>query len=89
MLLCTDLHGDNILAAQRESWLAIDPKPYLGDPAYDTLQHMLNCEGRLAAHPAGSPPGWPASPAQIPAGYDTGCSPAASRSQPARRSCAR
>jgi streptomycin 6-kinase len=51
-LLCTDLHGDNILAAQREPWLVIDPKPYLGDPAYDLLQHMLNCEDRLAADPA-------------------------------------
>jgi streptomycin 6-kinase len=53
VLLCTDLHGDNILAAQREPWLVIDPKPYVGDPAYDVLQHMLNCEGRLAADPAG------------------------------------
>jgi len=52
VLLCTDLHGDNILAAQREPWLVIDPKPYTGDPAYDLLQHMLNCEDRLAADPA-------------------------------------
>jgi streptomycin 6-kinase len=52
-LLCTDLHGDNILAAQRAPWLVIDPKPYVGDPAYDLLQHMLNCEDRLAADPAG------------------------------------
>ena len=51
-LLCTDLHGDNILAAQRARWLVIDPKPYVGDPAYDVLQHMLNCEDRLAADPA-------------------------------------
>ena len=53
VLLCTDLHGDNILAAQRAPWLVIDPKPYVGDPAYDVLQHMLNCEDRLAADPAG------------------------------------
>jgi streptomycin 6-kinase len=52
VLLCTDLHGDNILAAQRAPWLVIDPKPYVGDPAYDVLQHMLNCESRLAADPA-------------------------------------
>jgi streptomycin 6-kinase len=52
VLLCTDLHGDNILAARREPWLVIDPKPYVGDPAYDVLQHMLNCEGRLATNPA-------------------------------------
>ena len=51
-LLCTDLHGDNVLAAVRAPWLVIDPKPYIGDPAYDVLQHMLNCEGRLAADPA-------------------------------------
>jgi streptomycin 6-kinase len=53
VLLCTDLHGDNILAAQRTPWLVIDPKPYVGDPAYDVVQHMLNCEDRLAADPAG------------------------------------
>lgn len=53
VLLCTDLHGDNILAAERAPWLVIDPKPYVGDPAYDVLQHMLNCEARLAADPAG------------------------------------
>jgi streptomycin 6-kinase len=53
VLLCTDLHGDNILAAQRAPWLVIDPKPYLGDPAYDVVQHMLNCAERLAADPAG------------------------------------
>jgi len=52
VLLCTDLHGDNILSAQRAPWLVIDPKPYVGDPAYDLLQHMLNCEDRLAADPA-------------------------------------
>lgn len=52
-LLCTDLHAENILAARREPWLVIDPKPYVGDPAYDVLQHMLNCDARLAADPAG------------------------------------
>ena len=51
-LLCTDLHGDNILAALRQPWLVIDPKPYIGDPAYDVLQHMLNCEDRLGGDPA-------------------------------------
>lgn len=33
--------------------MVIDPKPYVGDPAYDVLQHMLNCDARLAADPAG------------------------------------
>jgi streptomycin 6-kinase len=53
VLLATDLHADNILAAQREPWLVIDPKPYVGDPTYDALQHMLNCPGRLRADPVG------------------------------------
>lgn len=51
VLLCTDLHAGNVLAAQREPWLVIDPKPYVGDPAYDALQHMLNCVGRLRSDP--------------------------------------
>ncbi len=50
-LLCTDLHAANVLAAEREPWLAIDPKPYVGDPAYDVLQHMLNHRERLLADP--------------------------------------
>lgn len=53
VLLCTDLHAQNVLAARREPWLVIDPKPYLGDPAYDPLQHMLNCEDRLVSDPEG------------------------------------
>jgi streptomycin 6-kinase len=53
VLLCTDLHAGNILAAQREPWLAIDPKPYAGDPTYDVLQHMLNCDQRLHTDPRG------------------------------------
>jgi streptomycin 6-kinase len=53
VLLCTDLHAGNILAAGREPWLAIDPKPYVGDPAYDAVQHLLNCEQRLRADPIG------------------------------------
>jgi len=50
-LLVTDLHAGNVLAAEREPWLVIDPKPYVGDPAYDVLQHMLNCRGRLVTDP--------------------------------------
>ncbi len=51
MLLCTDLHAGNVLAAEREPWLVIDPKPYVGDPTYDVLQHMMNCSERLQAAP--------------------------------------
>ena len=53
VLLCTDLHAENVLAAEREPWLAIDPKPYVGDPTYDALQHLLNCDERLRADPGG------------------------------------
>ena len=52
-LLCTDLHAENVLASKREPWLVIDPKPFVGDPTYDALQHLLNCEERLAADPEG------------------------------------
>jgi streptomycin 6-kinase len=53
VLLCTDLHAGNVLAARREPWLMIDPKPFVGDPAFDPIQHMLNCEARLLANPTG------------------------------------
>ena len=53
VLLCTDLHAENVLAAEREEWLVIDPKPFVGDPTYDALQHLLNCEERLVADPQG------------------------------------
>ncbi|HWF49717.1 MAG TPA: aminoglycoside phosphotransferase family protein [Solirubrobacteraceae bacterium] len=51
VLLSTDLHAGNVLASEREPWLVIDPKPFVGDPAYDAVQHMLNCSDRLAADP--------------------------------------
>lgn len=51
MLLATDLHAGNVLRAQREPWLVIDPKPFYGDPAYDATQHLLNCKERLHSKP--------------------------------------
>ena len=53
VLLLTDLHGGNVLSAEREPWLVIDPKPYVGDRAYDALQHLFNCQERLTADPIG------------------------------------
>lgn len=50
-LLATDLHAGNVLSAAREPWLAIDPKPFVGDPAYDATQHLLNCRNRLRENP--------------------------------------
>ncbi|MES0812480.1 aminoglycoside phosphotransferase family protein [Roseibium sp. SCPC15] len=34
VLLHQDLHGHNVLSSAREPWLAIDPKPLVGDPAF-------------------------------------------------------
>ena len=53
VLLATDLHAGNILRAERESWLVVDPKPFVGDPAYDATQHLFNCRARLRSDPAG------------------------------------
>jgi streptomycin 6-kinase len=50
-LLATDLHAGNVLRAQREPWLVIDPKPFVGDRAYDATQHIFNCEARTVAAP--------------------------------------
>lgn len=35
VLIHGDFHARNILRADREPWLAVDPKGYVGDPAYD------------------------------------------------------
>ena len=51
VVLHTDLHAGNILSAERSPWLAIDPKPFVGDPAYDATQHLLNGRTRLAVAP--------------------------------------
>jgi streptomycin 6-kinase len=54
VLLATDLHAGNVLRAQREPWLVIDPKPFIGDPAYDATQHLFNTAARLHADPHGT-----------------------------------
>ncbi|MEU9145258.1 aminoglycoside phosphotransferase family protein [Streptomyces sp. NPDC048349] len=41
-LLHWDLHYDNVLAAGREPWLAIDPKPLAGDPGFELLPAIVN-----------------------------------------------
>jgi len=51
VLLATDLHAGNVLRAQREPWLVIDPKPFVGDRAYDATQHLLNSEARMSEAP--------------------------------------
>jgi streptomycin 6-kinase len=51
LLLATDLHAGNVLRAERQPWLVIDPKPFVGDPAYDATQHLFNCSARLRSNP--------------------------------------
>ncbi|MGW6061375.1 aminoglycoside phosphotransferase family protein [Streptomyces sp. NPDC055189] len=41
-LLHWDLHFENVLAAEREPWLAIDPKPLAGDPGFDLWPAINN-----------------------------------------------
>jgi streptomycin 6-kinase len=54
VLLATDLHAGNVLRARRQPWLVIDPKPFVGDPAYDATQHLVNCEARMREDPLGT-----------------------------------
>ena len=37
-----DLHYENVMAADREPWLAIDPKPVSGDPHYEPAPMLWN-----------------------------------------------
>ncbi|MCZ4514486.1 hydroxyurea phosphotransferase [Streptomyces sp. ActVer] len=41
-LLHWDLHFENVLAAEREPWLVIDPKPLAGDPGFELLPALWN-----------------------------------------------
>ena len=50
-LLATDLHAGNALRSVREPWLVIEPKPFVGDTAFEATQHLLNCADRLFAQP--------------------------------------
>lgn len=54
VLLASDLHAGNVLRSEREPWLVIDPKPFVGDPAYDATQHLFNFDARLRSDPDGT-----------------------------------
>jgi streptomycin 6-kinase len=54
VLLHQDLHGDNVLAAEREPWLAIDPKPLVGERAFDLASLIRDRRAELLADPAGA-----------------------------------
>lgn len=45
LVLCNqDLHGDNVLAAQREPWLVIDPKPLAAERAFQAASILRSGE---------------------------------------------
>jgi streptomycin 6-kinase len=46
-----DLHHENILAAERRPWLAIDPKGVVGEPAYEVGAWLRNPISRLLNAP--------------------------------------
>ena len=41
-VLHTDLHYENVLAGEREPWLAIDPKPFAGHPGFEFQPLLRN-----------------------------------------------
>lgn len=51
VLLHGDLHHWNILSAERQPWLAIDPKGIVGEPAYEVGAWMRNPVGRILLRP--------------------------------------
>lgn len=46
----TDLHYENVLAADRDPWLVIDPKPVNGDPHYELAPMLWNRWGELEGY---------------------------------------
>jgi streptomycin 6-kinase len=50
-VLHQDLHGRNVLRAQRKPWLAIDPKPLVGERAFDAASLLRDRRRELAAEP--------------------------------------
>jgi streptomycin 6-kinase len=51
VLLHGDLHHENILAARREPWLAIDPKGVVGEAAYEVGALLRNPNNQMLAWP--------------------------------------
>jgi streptomycin 6-kinase len=51
LLLHGDLVFDNVLRAEREPWLAIDPDGLVGEPAFDAAQFLTNRWSELTAQP--------------------------------------
>jgi streptomycin 6-kinase len=53
VLVHQDLHGDNVLASDRAPWLAIDPKPLVGEREFSCAPIIRSFEfGHSAGHVA-------------------------------------
>ena len=68
VFLHTDLHAAMSSPPNASHGLAIDPRPYVGDPTYDVTQHIFNGVFIEVPTLAPSPPGWRACSISIPAG---------------------
>ena len=50
IVLChQDLQGSNVVRAEREPWLAIDPKPIVGEPAFDVASLLRDRRWSISA----------------------------------------
>ena len=47
-----DFHGGNVLRSTREPWLVIDPKPLVGEPAFDAASLLRDRRDGLGEDPA-------------------------------------
>jgi streptomycin 6-kinase len=51
VVLHQDFHGGNVLRAEREPWLAIDPKPLVGEREFDVASLLRDRREELARDP--------------------------------------
>jgi streptomycin 6-kinase len=51
VVLHQDFHGGNVLRAEREPWLAIDPKPLVGEREFDTASLLRDRRAELVDDP--------------------------------------
>jgi streptomycin 6-kinase len=73
VLLHTDLHYENVLAGDREPWLAIDPKPLVGDAAFEVAPLLRNrWDEAISSGDFGTHLRWRADVVAEHAGFDRG-----------------
>lgn len=73
VLLHTDLHYENVLAGDREPWLAIDPKPLVGDAAFEVAPLLRNrWDEAISSGDLGTHLRWRADVVAEHAGFDRG-----------------